>query len=360
MYPITRGRRITASSASSFAATLAGLFMALIVMLAFDPGLGWASQKKHSQSGKPGPKENFVKARANCSTTAYAAFKACGFEINEEYWMAVGICANLSDPEAVAECIESARQEKRAAKRLCREVREARLDVCDDLGQAPYDPVLRLSAFLDSEAITPATANPFFPLIAGTQWVYEGATEEGTEVITVTVTDIIKDIEYPAESGQFFACVVVRDVVELDGELIEDTDDWYAQDLQGNVWYFGEISKNYEDGELVGIDGSWKAGVEGAIPGIVMLANPQAGDLYRQEYALGEAEDMATVISRGEDEVGVPYGVFSADIIRTGEFTPLDPEVYEFKYYAPGVGMVLEVNPETGERVELVEKMVVP
>ena len=138
------------------------------------------------------------------------------------------------------------------------------------------------------------------------------------------------------------------------GELIEDTADWYAQDSAGNVWYFGELSKNYEEGELVDIDGSWKAGVDGAIPGIVMLADPRPGDVYRQEYALGEAEDMATVVNRDEEAVVVPYGDFSEEILKNGEYTPIDPEVFEFKYYSPGVGMVLEVNPETGERVELV------
>jgi hypothetical protein len=193
------------------------------------------------------------------------------------------------------------------------------------------------------------------PLLAGTRWVYEGDTEDGLETITVTVTDEIKEIEYPEESGQVFACVVVRDVVELDGEVIEDTFDWYAQDNAGNVWYFGELSKNFEDGELVDIEGSWKAGVEGAIPGISMPAAPRVGSVCRQEYALGEAEDMATVVSLGQENVAVPYGEFSDTVLKTGEYTPIEPDAYEHKYYAPGVGMVLEVNPESGERVELIE-----
>ena len=277
--------------------------------------------------------------------------------------MAAGKCANLSDREAAADCLGEAREEMKAAKWLCRDQRDARLDVCEDLGQGPYDPELMPDEFFDpeTETITTGNANPYFPLIAGTQWVYEGDTEEGTEVITVSVTDDTKEIEYPAESGNVFVCVVVRDVVAVDDDLLEDTNDWYAQDREGNVWYFGELSKNYEEGELVDIDGSWKAGVDGAIPGIVMRANPQAGDVYRQEYALGEAEDMATVVNRGDEAVSVSNGdSFSDDILKTGEYTPIEPDVFEFKYYAPEIGMVLEVNPETGERVELVEVTTIP
>jgi hypothetical protein len=295
--------------------------------------------------------------RASCSKTAQAALTACHFETNEEYWMALGKCSNLTEPEAVSACVEVAGEEKMEARQLCHDQYEARLAICDDLGQSPYMPDLAADEFIAPEAIVPATANPYFPLIAGTQWIYEGDTEEGLETITVTVTDSVKSIEYPPGSDQYIDCVVVRDVVERDGELVEDTDDWYAQDTNGNIWYFGEISKNYEDGELVDIEGSWKAGQDGAIPGITMLAEPQPGDLYRQEYALGDAEDMATVVSRAEETVEVPFGQFSEDILKTGEFTPIEPDVYEFKYYAPGIGMVLEVNPETGERVELVERI---
>ena len=328
-----KGRRFV------FPALLAVVFMATLLV----PGTAPAFGKKYKR------------AKAPCTATALAAFKSCRFEVNEEYWMAVGICKNLSDLEAAAECLAEAKEEKKEARQTCREQLGARLEVCSDLGPGPYDPELSSDAFLDPEEITPDNANPYLPLVAGTQWVYEGDTEDGLEVITVTVTDDIKEIEYPEESGQEFACVVVQDVVELDGEIIEDTFDWFAQDAAGNVWYFGEISKNYEDGELVDIEGSWKAGEDGAIPGIVMPATPQVGSVYRQEYALGEAEDMATVISLGEESVVVPYGEFSDDVLKAGEYTPLEPDAYEYKYYAPGVGMVMEVDPESGERVELVE-----
>jgi hypothetical protein len=122
----------------------------------------------------------------------------------------------------------------------------------------------------------------------GTVWVYEGRTEDGFERVVVTVvpeTRVILGVE----------CRVVIDRVYLDGELIEETYDWYVQDLKGNVWYFGEESHEIENGKVVSTDGSWEAGVNGAKPGYIMLAMPKVGDRYRQEYYLGEAEDVAEV-----------------------------------------------------------------
>jgi hypothetical protein len=144
-------------------------------------------------------------------------------------------------------------------------------------------------------------------------------------------------------------------VAEEDGEVMEDTDDWFAQDTDGNVWYFGEISKEYEDGELVGIEGSWKAGEDGAKPGILMKAVPQVGEVYRQEFLLGEAEDMGEVLSLTGSAV-VPAASCSEDCAVIKDFTPLEPDADEDKYYAPGIGLILEVdNEDGGERVELVE-----
>ena len=145
----------------------------------------------------------------------------------------------------------------------------------------------------------------------------------------------------------------MRDTVTVDDELVEDTYDWYAQDKEGNVWYMGEDSKEYEDGAVVSTEGSWEAGVDGAKPGMIMKGNPQAGDSYRQEYYKGEAEDMAKVISLNES-VSVPYGSFE-NCLQTEEWTPLEPDVLEHKYYAPSVGLVLEVDIESEDRVELID-----
>ncbi|MGD9364798.1 MAG: hypothetical protein PVH87_03810 [Desulfobacteraceae bacterium] len=325
------------------AIAVTAVFMTVISFIGF--GLGTAQA-----CGKGFPQRDH-----NCSRTSLAAFRACHSEVKDDYWIAIGNCTNVSDPAARKECQEAAREELRDAGELCKEQFEARLAVCEELGEEPYDPDLFPDDFIDPEDITNATANTYFPLVAGTQWVYRGETDEGIEIITVTVTDEIKEIEYPDESGQIFRCAAVRDVVTIDGEVHEDTVDWYAQDRDGNVWYFGEISKNFEDGELADLEGSWISGKDYAKPGIIMMANPQAGDYYRQEFALGDAEDMAAVVNLGEESVSVPFGNFSDDVLKTGEFTPIDPDVLEFKFYAPGIGAVLELNPDTNERVELIE-----
>jgi len=133
-------------------------------------------------------------------------------------------------------------------------------------------------------------------------------------------------------------CVVVRDTAWEGGELIERTFDWYAQDQEGTVWYFGEDTKEYRNGKVTSTGGSWEAGVDGAQPGIIMQANPKAGLSYRQEYYEGEAEDKAQVVSVNES-VTVPYGSFD-HVLKTKEWTPLEPGLVEHKYYAPGVGQV--------------------
>jgi hypothetical protein len=191
-----------------------------------------------------------------------------------------------------------------------------------------------------------AIDNPYYPLTPGTMMIFEGATDEGSERVETYVTHDTKRI-------LGIDCVVVKDRVLVDGELVEETLDWYAQDKGGNVWYLGEDSREYEDGALVGTKGSWEAGVDGASAGIIMPATPQVGDTYRQEYYAGEAEDMAKVLSLTES-AAVPYGSFD-NLLMTEEWTPLEPNLLEHKYYAAGVGLVLEVTVQGGSgRVELV------
>jgi hypothetical protein len=146
-------------------------------------------------------------------------------------------------------------------------------------------------------------------------------------------------------------CIVVRDTVSEGGKVVEDTYDWYAQDLLGNVWYFGEATKSY-DGGKVSTAGSWKAGVNGAQPGIVMKAIPVVGPPYRQEYLEGEAEDMAQIIGVGES-VTVPFGSFIG-CVRTKDWTPLEPGMVENKWFCPTIGEVRSEIVEGGsETVEL-------
>jgi len=188
--------------------------------------------------------------------------------------------------------------------------------------------------------------NRYFPLTPGTIYIFEGV-EDGVATHTeVTVTHDSKTI-----SG--VVCVVVRDVVTQEGSLIEETDDWYAQDSAGNVWYFGEDTKAYENGQVKSTAGSWEAGVDGAQPGIVMEAAPQVGDSYRQEYYAGEAEDMAKVIDLNAS-VSVPYGSYTG-VLVTEETTPLEPDQVDHKNYAPGIGFVSGTLVQGGsEQIELV------
>lgn len=190
-----------------------------------------------------------------------------------------------------------------------------------------YEPNVDASQFVAS------IDNPYLPLSVGSRWVYEGTDEEGTEQVEVVVTRKRKQV-------MGITATVVRDTVHVDGELVEDTYDWFAQDRDGNVWYLGETVKNYENGRLADTEGSWEAGVDGALPGIVMPATPAEGMAYRQEYWEGEAEDMGEVIAVGGSQ-DVPAGSFD-DVVTTTDWTPLEPEVVEEKQYAPGVGLIRE------------------
>jgi hypothetical protein len=200
---------------------------------------------------------------------------------------------------------------------------------------------------LDPASFVAVIDNPWLPLTPGSRWVYEDRTGREVERVEVTVTTETRVI-------LGITATVVRDTVSVDGKVVEDTLDWFAQDREGNVWYLGEDSKEIENGEVVSTAGSWEAGVNGALPGIVMPAEPRAGDAYRQEFLAGEAEDMAEVI-RLDGTAEVAFGSFD-DLVVTREWTPLEPDVLEEKSYARGVGMVLEVTVRGGSgRAELVE-----
>ena len=208
-------------------------------------------------------------------------------------------------------------------------------------GQPTFDP----SDFEPGQEID----NQFLPYHPGTTFVYHTFDEQNelTEISTVRVTDgtrVVDGVE----------CIVVLDVVRdaETGLLIEKTFDYYAQDESDNVWYFGEVSRQYEDGVLVGTEGSWLAGVDGATPGIVMEAHPRVSDRYNQENAPGVAEDRARVVSF-DGEVNVPFGQFD-DCLVTHETSPLDRQLNENKFYAEGIGQVLVKDRITGEQDKLI------
>ena len=201
---------------------------------------------------------------------------------------------------------------------------------------------------IDPKDFTTTIDNPFFPLVPGTTYIYEG-TKEGSPLRDVfEVTDRTKMI-------MGVKCREILDRVYVDGALEEDTLDWFAQDDDGNVWYFGENTKELDaDGNVVSTEGSWEAGVDGALPGILMEAHPRVGDTYRQEFAEGVAEDMATVLALNKT-VKVPFGNFKG-CLETKEFTPLEPGQFEHKYYAAGIGFIRSVLVKGGkEELNLVD-----
>jgi hypothetical protein len=176
--------------------------------------------------------------------------------------------------------------------------------------------------------------NPYFPLKPGTVYFYEGRKEGKVQNDRAVVTRRTKTI-------LGVRCVVVVDTVSIGGKPIERTLDWYTQDARGNVWYFGEDSRDYEHGRWVASPGSWQAGVDGAEPGIIMEAHPRRGDVYRQEFYAGHAEDMARVLGHARGWLTVPYGTFRRALV-TREWSPLEPGISGRKYYAPGIGLVQE------------------
>jgi hypothetical protein len=183
---------------------------------------------------------------------------------------------------------------------------------------------------IDPDNFVDVIDNPYLPYPVGASWTYEGTEDGETEIVKVTVTPERKEI-------MGIPATVVRDTVTTgDGEVVEDTYDWF------------------ENGKAASTSGSWEAGVDGALPGIVMQAHPEVGQAYRQEYYVGEAEDLAEVDQLDATE-SVPFGDFD-QLVVIKEWNPLEPDVVEEKYFAPGVGLVLEVKTEGGDgRSELTE-----
>jgi hypothetical protein len=187
--------------------------------------------------------------------------------------------------------------------------------------------------------------NPLYPLKPGTVWEYTVSKEGTSEKVVITVTRETKKI-------LGVATTVVHDVVTEAGKVVEDTWDWYAQDREGNVWYFGEATTKTEGGKS-STEGSWLAGVSGARPGVIMEAHPKVGDSYRQEYAPGVAEDRADVLSLNES-VTVRKGSFTG-CLKTKDYSPLKTDLVENKVFCSGVGQVLVVHVKgPAEREELV------
>jgi hypothetical protein len=190
-----------------------------------------------------------------------------------------------------------------------------------------YEPVLDPANFVST------IDNPYYPLPVGRTLVYEGFRDGQTQTDTIKVLDQTRVVEG-------ITARVVSDVATHDGALLEKTFDWFAQDKQGNVWYLGEDTTAYGRNGKTDTSGSWEAGVNDAEPGLIMEANPQIPDGYRQEYLAGEAEDTAWISGQG-GSVKVPYGTVRG-VLTTLEATQVEPGIYDQKIYGPGLGIVVE------------------
>jgi len=292
-------------------------------------------------------------AEPGCAASAQTQRLACEFDLRDDFFTTSAQCLDVDNQDA--NCFDEAELDYDDGLEECDDVLEARLDLCDALDDATHDPQFGpdfAANFVDPLTIGAATTpNPWFALVPGNTWTYEGDGET-IEVVVTSDTKLIEGI----------TCIVVVDTASEDDVVVEQTNDWFAQDLDGNVWYCGEISENFEefDGdevsgpELVDIDGSWKAGRDRAEAGILLPFAPQVGDISRQEFAQTDAEDTIEILALDASETA-PGGSCSGTCLMTRDFSPLEPDVEENKYYAAGIGLIVEVKPGTSERVELVE-----
>ena len=294
-----------------------------------------------------------------CTQTADTLLDACRASVLADGAVGKAICINVTAPSAQKTCLDDLADSQDEANALCVGQHDTRLAACEVLGEDRYDPDFRPARFDNPRR--PSHPNPYFPLGVGKHWEYRSATQVNT-VDVVNETKRIAGVD----------CIVFRDLV-FEGSLThEATDDWYCPAKDGSVWYFGEETKDFETfkgddpirPELVSIDGSFKAGRDGDKPGIIALASPQVGDVYLEEFSLANAEDvteiLSTTYSYGHDPVldeAVPGELAqrfcAGDCVVTKNYSLLEPGLFARKYYARGVGTILEVE-NTGEVVQLV------
>jgi hypothetical protein len=181
----------------------------------------------------------------------------------------------------------------------------------------------------------------------GTRWIYREISDEGP-----VQRDVVRVTNQTRKVANGITARVVHDVTTAGSKPVEVTDDWYAQDSAGNIWYLGEDTTEYENGKPSSTAGSFEAGAHGAQAGIIVPADPKPGMTYRQEYYAGEAEDSASNLSVS-DQAEVPAGHFT-HALMTREVNPLEPKTLEFKFYAPNIGPVLAIAVSGGsDREEL-------
>ena len=294
-----------------------------------------------------------------CTQTADLLLDACRAGVIDDGAVGKAVCLNIADLKTRQTCLDDLADSLDEANSLCWNQHDTRLVACGALGQNRYDPNFNPARFDDPKH--PTRPNPYFPLGVGKHWEYRSATQTNT-VDVVNETKLIAGVN----------CIVLRDLVFENGLIHEATDDWYAPGKDGSVWYFGEEVKDFDAfkgdkpmrSELVSIDGSFKAGRDGDKPGIIALASPRVGNVYLEEFSLGNAEDVTQIVSTtysyGRDPVldeGVPMELAqrlcAANCVVTKNFSLLEPGLFARKYFARGIGTIIEVE-NTGDVTQLV------
>lgn len=309
-------------------------------------------------AGGGGPE---IQSHRHCSATAALLHRACGHDKHDELLVAKARCLGIADAQRRATCVEDARAAHRAGEAECRARRDWRRRSCTVLGEERYDPPFDPAAYdTDFQALT--RPNPYFPLTAGSRWEYAGGNERNSVEVTGE-TKLVAGV----------TCIVVRDLVYVDGRLREATDDWFAAGRDGHVWYCGEEVKDYasfagdnpQRPELISRDGSFKHGRDGDKGGIMMPAQPRAGQSYREEFSLGNAEDVSEVVAvdygygaNAALDAGVPQALAERlcrrDCVVTRNYSLLEPGRWALKYHAKGIGVFLETKPTGGTTMRLV------
>ncbi len=299
--------------------------------------------------------------RGYCTATARLLSTACGYEAKDDLYVAKAKCINLSDARERGQCLLEARQTRSEASMACRRQLEWRRAACTVLGEARYDPPFEPRLF-DSDFRALSNPNPYFPLGIGQRWEFLGGGERNVLEVT-SETKLIEGV----------TCIVLRDLVYQDGRLKEATDDWFAAGRDGSTWYCGEEVKDFESfagdlpsrPELVSTSGSFKHGRDGDKAGMIMPARPRAGQVYLEEFSLGNAEDVSEILATGYSyglspdlDRFVPRALAlrlcSRDCVVTKNYSLLEPGVFALKYYARGIGFFLETKPATGTALQLV------
>jgi hypothetical protein len=298
---------------------------------------------------------------SNCEKSARSMLRACYYDVRDDLNETIASCQHISDRGDRWACYTSAYTAKGEDSEECGAVHEARIEACEVLEEDRYDPDPLLDPanfFVDPS--TPVLSNPYISVEEGHTYVLRVGEigEDPEELVIVHVTGETRDVlDVP--------CRIVVDIVfeveeeggEVEYTVVEATDDLFALNTAGDVFYCGEVSRNYEDGVLRDLDGSFEAGIDWAKAGTLMFQVPIPGLAHRTEFAPGEAEDIIQYVTTEggptEDQGGEVEG-FECDsaCLQTFDFAPLDPESTEFKFYLPDIGFVLAVGMEDGEVVE--------